>query len=215
MTLSECIEALFTLFLRLLTMDERRSFAGFSQVLVQMVHVRDQIDEDNDWCLLVAVQNLHQSGLALAIVRHKLNLLFDCFLVADFTHLDKSRELKVLASHFFNQWLHGGTEHEKGFVAVFTRDHLLFLLLDHLLIITLVQMLGDLANDGIDRVLQVVIYHFVGLVKHDKVALVQHKSTLSEEVFYTTRGTDDDLDTARYNGALLLCRLTTDNDHGA
>lgn len=71
-------------------------------MIVQAVDVSDQINEYDDWSLLKAIQNLHQSWSTLTVVGHELYLLINCLFIADFADLDKGREFEILSSHLLN-----------------------------------------------------------------------------------------------------------------
>ena len=71
-------------------------------MLMQLVYICDQVDEHDDWRLLGTIEDLHEFGLALAVMRDKLNLLLDSLFVADLAHLDEGGELEVLPRHFLN-----------------------------------------------------------------------------------------------------------------
>jgi len=105
---------------------------------------------------------------------HELDPLLDCLLVADLANLDKCGEFQVLARHFFDQGLHSGREHQKSFEVLLTGQHLLLLALDESLLVAFVEVLRDLADDCIHRVFQVVIDHFIGFIKYDEKALIEH-----------------------------------------
>ena len=118
-------------------------------------------------------------------------------LVADLSDLDEGWELEVLPGHLLDKWLHRCRKHQKSFEVLLARAHLVFLMLDERFFITLMQVLRDLINAGIDRVLQVVVNHLIGLVKHHKVALVEDQRALGKEVFDSTGSANHDFDAAR------------------
>ena len=71
------------------------------------------------------------------------------------------------------------------------------MLLDKRFFVSLVQVFRNLINDGVNRVLKIVVNHLVSLIEHNKVALVQDQGALGEEIFDSTWRTDHDFDTAR------------------
>ena len=97
-------------------------------------------------------------------MRDKLNSLLNRFFVTNFSDLDECGELKVLTSHFFNQWLHSGREHEECLEVLLTFAHEFFLPPGDHFIITLVQVVRNLTDDRVDGIFQVVVNHLISLI---------------------------------------------------
>lgn len=89
---------------------------------------------------------------SLAVVSDEFNPLFDCFLVTDLSNLYKRWTLKVHPCHLFNKRLHSGRKHEERLKVFFPSHHHLLLLLHYIIVISLVQIFGNLSDDSIDRV---------------------------------------------------------------
>ena len=102
----------------------------------------------------------------------KFDFLLNRLFVSNLSNLDERWELKVLPCHLFDQGLHRGREHKECLVVSLTTAHLLFLLLGCHFIVTFMQIIWDLINNRINRVLQVVVNHLVSLIKNDEIALV-------------------------------------------
>ena len=106
MSVSQRVEAFLSLLLRLLTMNKCNSLPGTCQEIMQVVHISDQVDENDDRCLMVSIEDLHKFGLALAFMCNKLDSLLDSLFISNLTYLDERWALEVLTSHLLDEWLH-------------------------------------------------------------------------------------------------------------
>lgn len=102
MALTKSVQSLLSLLLRLLAVNEGHTLATSSQVVVQTIHIGNQVDEYDYGRLLVTLQDLHQFASTLIIMRYKLYLLLNRLLVTNLADLDKGGVLEVQAGHLFD-----------------------------------------------------------------------------------------------------------------
>ena len=77
------------------------------------------------------------------------------------------------------------------------------------------EMLWNLANDSIYRVLKIVVNHFISFIKHYEVALIEYQGPLCQEVLDTTWRSNDNFNSSRNYRALFFGRFATNNNHRA
>ena len=76
-TVAECVESLLSLLLRLAAVQGGTVLAKPAEVVMQTLNVVLEVDEDDDWRLWVAIEQLRQLLLPLGVLRDELNPLLD------------------------------------------------------------------------------------------------------------------------------------------
>jgi hypothetical protein len=206
-------ESVFTLLLAFATVKCARVEAKLLQTLRKDVGALLLVDENDDWRLQAALQQLHELLPLLVLSHHHHNLLGSLRWLTNRADVDRGWSSKVCSSESLDSWRHRSCEHDRlsvllPRVEVFHEFRRVFRLVCVGFEICDRHELEDLLHVW----LEAHVNHSVGFV-HDNVrALIQHQVAILQHINETTRSGDDNLTTQTELETLLFTRQTTDDD---